>query len=152
MVNWLTALYFEYKKISAIIHKCLNIIMRQVQMLVYYITNNAHLRRGLRRQGRALRVLRQLRRVFLSGWVVAMQVFCAFFDSLLMPFPIVLRNEVPDRAVDFFEDVAEGYAAVCRSADVSAQNEVAFYGAVRFSSQAFGGIGKSAHFSCPLSG
>ena len=35
MVNWLTALYFEYKKISAIIHKCLNIIMRQVQMLVY---------------------------------------------------------------------------------------------------------------------
>ena len=81
-----------------------------------------------------------------------MTVFGAFLDALLMPCPIVLRYKVPNRAVDFFEDVEEGYAAVCRSADVSAQDKVAFYGAVRFSSQAFGGIGKSAHFSCPLSG
>ena len=80
-----------------------------------------------------------------------MTVFGAFLDALLMPCPIVLRYELSNRAVDFFKDVEEGYAAVCSSADVSAQDKVAFDGAVRFSPQAFGGIGKVVHYPCPLS-
>ena len=80
-----------------------------------------------------------------------MTVFGAFLDALLMPCPIVLRYEVPNRAVDFFEDVEEGYAAVCSSADVGAQDKAAFDGSVRFLPQALGGIGEVAYYTCPLS-
>ena len=62
-----------------------------------------------------------------------MAVWGTLLHALLVTGLVVLCGDLPNCAVDFFQDVVEGYTAVGSSADVGAQEEAALNNSVRFS-------------------
>ena len=62
-----------------------------------------------------------------------MAVWDTLLHAVLVTGSVVLCGNLPNCAVDFFQDVTEGYTAVGGSADVGAQEEALLKNAVRFS-------------------